>query len=266
MAEYYAAAQGAGQALGPVLAAALIVGTDFSQAFVVSALLGTLAVTLLIEWPRSARRPTGHALWPQLRQGIRAVAADVPVLITSLAQAGQFFVNGTLSAFLPLYAHESLGLSTANIGWLFGMQTAATLLARPVFGALSDRIGRRPLIVAGLTLCAVCMAAIAHAHDFSVLLALTMVYGAGLALTTSATSAYVTDLTRRTQSGAAHGLFGTIYDIGDALGPICAGLLVASAGYAIAFQLTGAVALTVAVLFGWASRRWEGPVAPYSAA
>ena len=76
----------------------------------------------------------------------------------------------------------------------------------------------------------------------------------------------MTDLTRRTQYGAAHGLFGTIYDIGDALGPICAGLLVASAGYAIAFQLTGAVALTVAVLFGWASRRWEGPVAPYSAA
>ena len=262
----YAAAQGAGQAIGPVLAASLIVSNDFSGAFVVSAVLGTQAIMLLIGWPRSAGRATGHALWPQLRRGIRAVAADVRVLITSLAQAGQFFVNGTLSAFLPLYARESLDLSAPRIGWLFGMQTVATLCARPVFGALSDRIGRRPLIVAGLTICAACMAAIGRAREFSALLALTMVYGAGLALTTSATSAYVTDLSRRTQYGAAHGLFGTIYDIGDALGPICAGLLVARAGYALAFQLTGAVALAVAALFGWVSRHWEGPVDPSAAA
>ena len=53
-----------------------------------------------------------------------------------------------------------------------------------------------------------------------------MSYAAGVAITTAATSAYITDITRRARYGAAHGVFGTIYDVGDALGPIAAGLLV----------------------------------------
>ena len=59
--------------------------------------------------------------------------------------------------------------------------------------------------------------------------------------TTSATSAYITDLARRARYGAAHGVFGTIYDIGDALGPIAAGLLVAGVGYGWMFQIMAAV-------------------------
>jgi MFS family permease len=253
----YSATQGAGQALGPVLAASLIVGGDFSAVFVVSALVGSAALVLLLQWPRTAARAPAGAVWSRLRDGLHATAADNRVLVTSLAQAGQFFVNGTLAAFLPLYAHESLGLAPSRIGWVFGLQTLATLVARPLFGVLSDRVGRRPLIVAGLTTCAACMAAIPYAGDFTSLVAVTMAYGTGLAITTSATSAFVTDLTRRARYGAAHGLFGTIYDIGDALGPIFAGLVVARTGYVSAFQLTGVVAIIIALTFARFSRHWE---------
>jgi DHA1 family multidrug resistance protein-like MFS transporter len=252
----YSAAQGTGQALGPIIAAALILGSDFSRVFVASAVLGGFALVLVLAWPPSGSRAPRHAMWTQLRDGARSVASDRRVLGTSLAQAGQFFVNGTLAAFLPLYAREILGFSPERIGWLFGLQTAAVLLSRPLFGALSDRVGRRPLIVTGLAICATCMMAIAHVHSFGPLLGVTLVYGVGLATTTSAASAYVTDLTRGARYGAAHGLFGTIYDVGDALGPVCAGVVVASAGYATAFQLAGGVAATIAVIFAWASRRW----------
>jgi predicted MFS family arabinose efflux permease len=44
-------------------------------------------------------------------------------------------------------------------------------------------------------------------------------------------------------------VFGTIYDIGDALGPIAAGLLVARLGYAQMFQVMAAVAVTMAIAF-----------------
>ena len=70
-----------------------------------------------------------------------------------------------------------------------------------------------------------------------------------MAATTSATSAYITDLARGRRYGAAHGVFGTIYDIGDALGPIAAGLLVAWVGYIWMFQLVGTFALLAAVVF-----------------
>jgi len=255
----YATVQGAGQAVGPVLAAALVVGSDFSRAFVASAVLGGLALVLVARWPRTPTPGSTSAVWPRLGEGVVAVVSDTPVLVTSLAQAGQFFINGTLTAFLPLYAREILTFPPSWIGWLFGVQTAATLAARPLFGALSDRLGRRPLIVAGLTTCAGCMTAITWAGTFGGLAAVTGIYGIGLALTTSATSAYITDLTRETRYGAAHGLFGTIFDIGDALGPICAGVIVARAGYNAAFGAAGGMAVAIACIFAYASRNWEAP-------
>ena len=68
-------------------------------------------------------------------------------------------------------------------------------------------------------------------------------------VTTAATAAYITDITRGARYGAAHGVFGTIYDIGDALGPILAGVLVAMIGYAHMFQVMAAVAASAAVAF-----------------
>lgn len=64
-----------------------------------------------------------------------------------------------------------------------------------------------------------------------------------------ATSAYVTDVVPRARYGAAHGVFGTIYDIGDAAGPMLAGLLVAAWGYAQMFQAMAMLAMTVAAAF-----------------
>ena len=74
-------------------------------------------------------------------------------------------------------------------------------------------------------------------------------YASGVAITTAATGVYITDITRRARYGAAHGVFGTIYDIGDALGPIAAGILVAGLGYAQMFQVMAGVAVTMAVAF-----------------
>jgi predicted MFS family arabinose efflux permease len=50
-------------------------------------------------------------------------------------------------------------------------------------------------------------------------------------------------------------VFGTIYDIGDALGPIAAGALVAWLGYAHMFQVMAAVAITMALVFAIATRQ-----------
>ena len=57
--------------------------------------------------------------------------SDRLVLITSAAHAAQFVLNGMLSAFLPLYGREVLSLTGSELGWLFGVQTVATLMVRP---------------------------------------------------------------------------------------------------------------------------------------
>jgi MFS transporter, DHA1 family, multidrug resistance protein len=250
----YSTAQGTGQALGPVLAGYLIASGRFDLAFLASGLIGVAVPFIIARWPE--RSPTGpaRAPWQEFKHGVAEVGRDRLVIVTSSAQAAQFVLNGMLNAFLPLYGRDVLGLTTSQLGWLFGLQTVTTLAVRPVIGFVSDRAGRRWVIVTGLTTCGAAMLVISGATNLAGTVTAILMYAAGVATTTAATSAYITDTTRRARYGAAHGVFGTIYDIGDALGPIAGGLLVATLGYASMFQVMAAVALVMALVFAIASK------------
>lgn len=253
----YSTFQGVGQTLGPVLAGYLLTRLGFSAVFVVSGVVGFVAMLVLLSWPRDAAQTHAGDRWTQLAQGVREVSQDIRTLTVSCAQAGQFVLNGSLNAFLPIFAVESLHLTAFQAGLVFGTQAVTTLLVRPVFGMISDRVGRRPLILAGLIVCGTAVWAVSLSNGLFSIMAASAVYGGGLAVTTSATSAYITDLSRRVRYGTAHGVFGTIYDIGDALGPIVAGAVVAATGYRTMFRAAAVTALFTALMFWRLSRDWN---------
>ena len=250
----YSTAQGAGQALGPVLAGYLIAAGRFDLAFAAAGLIGIGAPVIVAGWRSHSEVRSHREPWQEFKRGIAEVGRDRLVLVTSGAQAAQFVLNGTLNAFLPLYGREVLGLTVTQLGWLFGVQTVTTLAVRPAIGYLSDRLGRRWVIVTGLVVCSAAVLLVSVATNVSEIVTAVLAYAAGVATTTAATSAYIADMTRRARYGAAHGVFGTIYDVGDALGPIVAGILVAAVGYTRMFQVMAAVAFTIAAGFAVASR------------
>ena len=250
----YSTVQGAGQALGPVLAGYLIATGRFDLAFLAAGLIGVAVPFIVGGWPEASNARPARAPWQEFKRGVAEVGRDRLVIITSGAQAAQFMLNGMLNAFLPLYGRDLLGLTTAELGWLFGLQTVTTLAVRPVIGFLSDRAGRRWVIVTGLSTCGAAMVVLSMAPNVTGAITAILIYAAGVATTTAATSAYITDITRRARYGAAHGVFGTVYDIGDALGPIAGGLLVAGLGYASMFQVMAAVALAMALVFANTSK------------
>ena len=254
----YSTAQGTGQALGPVLAGYLIAAGRFDLAFIAAGVIGLGVPLIVAGWRGTSPPPSNPAPWPEFKRGIAEVGRDRLILVTSGAQAAQFVLNGMLNAFLPLYGREVLGLSAAALGWLFGLQTVTTLAVRPLIGFASDRAGRRWIIVTGLTVCSVAVLLVSIAATLPAVVTAILLYAAGVATTTAATSAYITDVTRRARYGAAHGVFGTIYDVGDALGPIAAGFLVASIGYARMFQVMAGVALVMAVAFAVTSKPAPG--------
>jgi DHA1 family multidrug resistance protein-like MFS transporter len=258
----YSTSQGAGQALGPLIAGYLIGGGRYDLAFVTAGLFAAATPFLAAGWPEATRSAAPTQRVAELAHGIRAVCAQPLILMTSLAQAAQFVLNGTLNAFLPLFARDVIGLSASQLGWLFALQTATTLATRPLMGMLSDRIGRRSIIVAGLTVCSGAVWLVSSATGAFALVVAVLTYAIGVAVTTAATSAFITDLSQRARYGAAHGVFGTIYDVGDALGPIAAGLLVASVGYVRMFQIMAVAALIVATVFYAMSRHGSIPLSP----
>ncbi|MEK7854116.1 MAG: MFS transporter, partial [candidate division NC10 bacterium] len=81
---------------------------------------------------------------------------------------------------------------------------------------------------------------------------LSAILGLGVAIVTPSTTALVADLVRAGRMGSAMGVFGTIWDSGEAAGPVLAGILVARAGYGVAFGAIAAGLGLVALLFALA--------------
>jgi MFS transporter, DHA1 family, multidrug resistance protein len=246
----YSAVQAAAQGLGALLAGALIADGRFDRAFIVSGAVGLVALALASRQPRpTVLATTANPWWRRTRDGLVEVLGNRRLLIVSAAHAAVLLVSGSLAAFMPLFAKDTLGLSTTEIGAILAGQTMAALIARPVSGSVSDRLGRRAVIVSGLMACCAALLLVAMATSFLTLAAAVVMFGAALAVAASATSALVTDLSRRARYGAAHGVFGTIYDVGDASGPIVAGLLAAALGYQQMFLVNAAAAALIATVF-----------------
>ena len=231
---------------GPVL-------WQFRLVFALSALAGVAAMvlgfkTLGIEEKVEHGLGFGERL-AKFREGIREVLSDKRIVTTSSMEGVQNMTMGALEAFLPVYAVKVAGLSEFQAGLLWGAQIIVTMFSKPLMGRVSDAQGRRPLIVAGLALCAVSFAAVPFMGGFWLLLVASLVFGLGEAFVTSSSAALVADMCRERHFGSAMGAFGTIFDVGHASGPILAGLLVGWLGYQISFPLMSIVLVAAIPLF-----------------
>ena len=92
-------------------------------------------------------------------------------------------------------------------------------------GRVSDSIGRQPLIVIGLVICAATFVCIPQVSMLWLLLLLSAGSGFGEAVVSSSSSALVADSSEFKTLGAGMGMQGTIGDIGHASGPLLAGIL-----------------------------------------
>ncbi|MEW6602722.1 MAG: MFS transporter, partial [Nitrospirota bacterium] len=181
--------------------------------------------------------------------GIKEVISDKRVVVTSSMEGLQNMTVGALEAFLPIYAVTVAGLNEFQAGLLWGVQVVITIISKPVMGKTSDRYGRKPLITAGLILCAISFGAIPLLKDFFLLIVAAVVFGLGESFVTSSSAALVADICKERHFGTAMGTFGTIFDIGHASGPIVAGFLLARFDYVTTFLLMASLLVLAVPLF-----------------
>jgi MFS family permease len=226
---------------------------DFQVVYLVSGVAGFLSLALALMFLRgkeTVEKSQGRK--ESLRRfaaGIKEVLSDRRVVVTSSMEGLQNLTVGALEAFLPIYAVKVAGLNVFQAGLLWGVQVLVTILSKPLMGRISDRYGRRPLINAGMVLCAVSFGAIPLLHNFFPLLITATCFGLGEALVTSSSAALVADICHERHFGTAMGTFGTIFDVGHAAGPILAGVLLARMDYLPAFWIMGAVLLASIPVF-----------------
>jgi MFS family permease len=249
-------------------------GRPFMNVFLVAGFVGGLALLLtLVVIARRAtvateRRTFGEAC-ARFGRGLREVVSDRRVLATSGAEAAIMFASNALAVFLALYVTEILEKGKWFAGLLLTVQIVANLAARPLLGEMGDRIGRKPLVLIGLVLSSVPLVVIWMVRAPWLVLPLMIVFGLGESLVGAATAALVADVCRAQNYGAAMGTFGTIFDAGEASGPIVVGLLKDYFGrrvlyehfaYFFAFAPVAALLIVAALGFALLVREPERPI------
>ncbi len=245
----YSSATIVGRSLAPFLGGFLISLASFGAVYVACAISGVLALAAGLLLPESRPVQAKASARPHFWASLKEVLRDRGILLVSTIEAAQYLVFGAIEAFLALYA-ASLGVPAWQIGIILGVQLVSIVFTKPLMGRLSDRIGRRRVILPGLALGAASILLLPWASEFFGLAALSLAFGLGFATVTSSTAALVADLTRNGRFGASMGVLRTVMDVGQSIGPVLTGWMVAVAGYASAFNLLAAILLAAAVLLG----------------
>jgi MFS family permease len=158
--------------------------------------------------------------------------------LSAASQAG--FVNnlndGMAWGLLPLY-YAAAGLSIGEIGVLAAVYPAVWGLAQIATGGLSDRIGRKVLIVTGMILQAVSIAGIAAGSSFAEWFVAAAALGLGTALVYPTLLAAIADVAGPTWRASAIGVYRLWRDLGFAAGAVVAGVAADRLGMSAAINL-----------------------------
>ncbi|MBI2890574.1 MAG: MFS transporter [Nitrospirae bacterium] len=263
---WYTACTQTGKSIGPAIGGFALSHVGFGSSYLLCGVSGLAALGLALVFvartgrgsqvgiaPGSSPMVVGAEVRRRLIVGVKELSASPKVVVTCLAQSLQLFALGSLQAFLPLLA-ASRGVAVELIGLFFTVKSVASLMARPIAGRLSDRIGRTPMLVAGMIVSAAALYALPFSAATAPIILVALVYGLGDAVTHTASAAQVADLSRTQSLGAAMGLFGSLTDVGHAAGQFLMGFLVAWMGFVGAYHSVAGLLLFGAAVVWWTFR------------
>lgn len=172
---------------------------------------------------------------------------DRRLLVIILTLVVNLIGFGIMIPLLPLYA-QSFGASEQVIGLVIATFSLCQLIASPALGALSDRWGRRPILILSLIGTAASFVMLALARTVPQLFAARLVDGlSGGNISTA--RAYVADITSENDRAKAYGLIGAAFGVGFVLGPALGGML-AHVSYTAPIWAAAALTL-VATALAW---------------
>ncbi len=146
-----------------------------------------------------------------------------PLLIIFLIVFVNLLGFGIIIPLLPFYA-DHVGATPLAVGLLFAAYSLSQMLATPVLGHLSDRHGRRPVLLLSLLGTVISFAVLAAANVLWLLFVARIIDGlSGGNISTA--RAYISDVTEEKDRARAYGLIGAAFGLGFIFGPALGGLL-----------------------------------------
>ena len=230
-------------AAGPMLAEEVLHRADFYAVFSMSlvALIAAVVFVFAIKPSPPSQvalrvKPAGHfAAYPT---AILLIIAAMPIVHGA--------VRGTVLNFIVLFG---AGMGFSRVGPFFLAFSTAAVVTRLGIGDISDRYGRKRVIIPSAFLISLNLLWIAGIHNYWAFVLSGFVAGLGQGLIFPALSTYVIDFLGRENKGLALGLYLSLFDVGMGIGSPIFGWISDAAGYRTMYVVAGCLSVALTILF-----------------
>jgi MFS family permease len=217
----YSSVRRLGRAVGPIFGSFLVTYGSYEHAlYAYSAiyLIGAVASMFCFKGNGDPSPPSGDEP-PSIIQdckyllttGMIAILYAVPVIL--------FMGSTAIGSYLPIYAGEVIGMSTMEIGALFSIGNVIGFFTTPVFGWMSDALGRRRMVLSCFLLSAVSLLGFTLARTPLQLTLVLITFRVIFSPLTPMFLAMLTDVTPQRLIGTSMGIYSTFENLGIVLTP-----------------------------------------------
>lgn len=258
---FHRAMDHSGAVIGPLIGYVLIMllavdrnapsADDFQNIFLLASIPALAAVLVVAFFVRESQLPkapvattSGQGVAPTLRLSLKGFDSNFKRFLPIIAL---FTLSNSSDFFLLLRARDA-GVSVASIPLLWAGLHVTKVLSSIFGGDLSDRLGRRRLIVSGWILYAAVYAGFAFVTNEVSVWILFLIYGIYFGLAEGAEKALVADLVRPEQRGTAYGLYNLAFGITVFPASLLMGAVWEWRGPQTAFLLSAALGASAALL------------------
>jgi MFS transporter, FSR family, fosmidomycin resistance protein len=240
-----------GDAIAPLAVGALLSVLSWRQAVILNVAPGILLALLIFVFlgtmQLGARSPGPGAGAQSLREyfrGLPELFSNRGLIVLASSSAFRSMTQNALLTFLPVYLAYELGYSPLWVGaCMFALQ-AAGFAAAPVAGHLSDRMGRRSVMMTSMAMTAVVLLFMALAGKSAAFVFFVTILGFFLYAIRPVLQAWLLETTPKNMGGTSIGVLFGAQALGSSIGPLLGGLVADRYGLSAAFYFLAGTIVT----------------------
>jgi DHA1 family multidrug resistance protein-like MFS transporter len=223
----FGASFGLGMALGPVIGPGLAAVTSVYIPFLFASALAMASAVLALKLP--------DYRGSDIVKHVFKIPNDRNILLLSIVGFSLMFSMGTLVVIYPKFLLDVLGFSVRELAVLLSLASLTFAFLQPLFGKLSDKVGRRKLIPMGLGVTFIAMLGVAFSTSFSMISIMMFLFGVSGAVIFPSATGLLGERSTSSTVGTNSGFFNMMVSLGVTVAPIVVGLTSDIFGYTMGF-------------------------------